>query len=549
MQQLELIYFSAVRFILPALAVLMLIISVKTVLHHLKRKTLARFAIENYENVVEIKSAECMIGRSILCDVRLKNPTVQKEHAVLTLTDDGFKLTPASRQAEVFVNNYKVDDEAYLQSGDRIRIGGSTLQIAVNPAINMKASYKADHAQKQCRACNAVLLTLFQLLTVICYILHSPKTALTTMAVFGAFMALEWIYLPIRGFKSNVGVEIMAFFLTTVGLCVSASKSSELLIKQGVFFAAGLLAFIFMGLLLSHLNAVDKLRIPVMVLALLLFFYNCFFGTVVYGAKNWVSVFGFLFQPSEFIKVALVFVSASALDKMLKMKNLITFLGFVFICLLCLAYIRDFGAAAIYFAAMMVILCLRLCDLKIVLGLGGAALAGCLFIIRFIPYITDRFATYLHAWDYASSGGYQQTQTMMSIASGGLFGLGPGNGNLNRVFAADTDLVFGVISEEFGLLFSLCVVLCFVLYVVYASVSIPRTRSIYYAVTASAASAIFLFQTTLNLFGSVDLLPLTGVTMPFVSNGGSSMIAAWMLLAFIKLGGSQYVVLRSKEAS
>ena len=108
------------------------------------------------------------------------------------------------------------------------------------------------------------------------------------------------------------------------------------------------------------------------------------------------------------------------------------------------------------------------------------------------------------------------------------------------------DLVFGIIAEELGLIIALITVLHFAMFVIYASICIPRTRSIYYAVTASAAAGIFIFQTSLNLFGSLDLLPLTGVTMPFVSVGGSSMLAAWMLLSFIKAGGAYTVALKSK---
>ena len=126
--------------------------------------------------------------------------------------------------------------------------------------------------------------------------------------------------------------------------------------------------------------------------------------------------------------------------------------------------------------------------------------------------------------------------------------MGIGQGNLSNVSAADTDLVFGMVAEEFGLIFALCSALMFALFMVYSALCIPRTRSIYYAVTSCAAAGIYIFQATLNIIGSLDLLPLTGVTLPFISNGGSSMIAAWMLLAFIKCGGTEFVSINRKEA-
>ncbi len=540
------LYWGIVRFILPLLALLIIFLNVKTILHKLKRKTLARFAVESYSDVVEIKSAECIIGNSIFCDVRLKSPSVAKQHAILTLTEHGFKLTPTSEENKVYVNGYLVEQEAYLQSGDKIRVGSTILQIAVNPAVSVKAKAKTDATSKKCRIFSSLFLTLFQLLCCGGFVLKDFTEAPLIFAVFGGLIIIEWMYLLIRGFKSNVEIEISALFLTTIGFCVAAASGIEALLKQGLFAVAGIVLFILLGLVISRLDIIEKLQIPVAVFSVLLLLFNMFFGVYVNGSRNWISIGPVTFQPSELIKVSLVFLGACALDKLMSIKNLTAFLGFAFICFIALAYMRDFGTAAVYFGGMLVILSLRLCDLKIVLGIaGGAAVAG-FGIINFIPYIGDRFATYLHAWEFADSGGYQQTQTMMATSGGGLFGMGGGNGDLVNVFAADTDLVFGIIAEELGLIIALITVLHFAMFVIYASICIPRTRSIYYAVTASAAAGIFIFQTSLNLFGSLDLLPLTGVTMPFVSVGGSSMLAAWMLLSFIKAGGAYTVALKSK---
>ena len=547
MAQLEIIYFAIIRFVLPCIAVLILSIGLKSIFHKLKRKTLARFAVESYRDVVEIKSAESIIGSGRLCDVRLKSDSVQKQHAVLQLTDHGFKITPVNRENKVFVNNYLVEDEAYLESGDKIRIGSTVLQIAVNPAINRAATVKADKSARQCRICSTILLTVFQLLCCISYVLHSPETAIKTVAVFGAMVLFQWIYLPIRGFSTDVGVEIVAFFLTTVGFCLSAGVDPDSIVKKAAFFACGMVLFLIMSALLSHWEAVEKLQVPAAVFGLLLLAVNIIFGKAIFGSQNWIIIGDvFSFQPSEFVKVIMVFISACALDKMLQIKSIMSFLAFVFICLLALAYIRDFGTAAIYFVTMLIILCLRMCDIKIVAALSAAAVLGSTVIIKLMPYVSARFSTYRHAWEYASSGGFQQTRTMVAIASGGLFGLGPANGNLKYIPAADTDLVFGMIAEEFGLIFAICTVLCFVLMVIYAAICIPRTQSVYYAVTGGAVTCIFLLQASLNLFGSVDLLPLTGVTMPFISNGGSSILSSWMLLAFLKVDGAKIVTLGTK---
>ena len=122
----------------------------------------------------------------------------------------------------------------------------------------------------------------------------------------------------------------------------------------------------------------------------------------------------------------------------------------------------------------------------------------------------------------------------MCISAGGFFGLGAGNGWLKRVFAADSDIVFASLSEEHGMLISLMAVACVLALGLFTLRSAAISRSSFYTISSCTAAGIYLVQTILNTLGTVDWLPLTGVTFPFLSNGGSSMICAWGLLAFIK---------------
>lgn len=123
---------------------------------------------------------------------------------------------------------------------------------------------------------------------------------------------------------------------------------------------------------------------------------------------------------------------------------------------------------------------------------------------------------------------------MSAAASGGLVGMGAGNGWLHKIPAADTDLVFGMLCEEWGLIIALLAVAAIVTLAVFAARACREGRSSFYTIAACAAGSLLVFQTSLNVFGSVDILPLTGVTFPFVSNGGSAMLAAWGLLAYLK---------------
>jgi cell division protein FtsW (lipid II flippase) len=224
------------------------------------------------------------------------------------------------------------------------------------------------------------------------------------------------------------------------------------------------------------------------------------------------------------------------LDELFMKKNLTVFMIFSAFCFGCLAVMGDFGTAIIFYVTFVIIAFLRSGDFsKLVLFLG-AALAGGLMILRFKPYIANRFASWGHVWEpeFVDGAGFQQSRAMSAAASGGMVGVGAGEGWLESVPAADTDMVFGMLIEEWGLIIALLAVACMVTLAVFAVRSIMEGRSAFYTIGACGAMSMFVFQTILNVFGSVDLFPFTGVTFPFVSNGGTSMMVSWALLAFLK---------------
>jgi cell division protein FtsW (lipid II flippase) len=169
----------------------------------------------------------------------------------------------------------------------------------------------------------------------------------------------------------------------------------------------------------------------------------------------------------------------------------------------------------------------------ITLSAGGAASATFIAITA-KPYIAARFATWGKAWSDPNGGGYQQVRTMAACASGGLFGLGAGKGWFKNIFAADTDMVFGMVSEELGLIIAFSAIAVIIIMAFFAIRSADTARSTFYVISSCAAVSIMMVQIILNVFGSLDILPFTGVTFPFVSKGGSSLIVSWGLLSFIK---------------
>ena len=480
---------------------------------------------------------ESLIGRGAGCDVQLGYPTVSRTHAVLTRYDDGsWTISDAHSKSGVFVNG-KPTALSALRFGDVITMGGINFTLIPltkeQERIQAGTRTRAGHAVHQVPT--LLLLTLFQLLTALQLILGGCDPALELTA-FGGLIGLEWaLYLALRAFRrTGFEAETLAFFLCTMGLAVVSSSAPESLIKELLAIVAGVCVFLVVCWSLRDLERAKTVRYLAAVAGIGLLAFNLLFGVEKFGARNWIQLGGVSFQPSEFVKVCFIYVGASTLSRLMAKRNIVLFIAYSAVICACLALMKDFGTAIIFFVAFLVIAFLRSGNFAtIALAIAATGFAGVL-VLRFLPYARNRFEAWGHVWDYALTTGYSQTRSMMCIASGGLFGLGPGKGWLKYVAASDTDLVFAFVSEEWGLIMAVLMVACIVILACFVVRSAPAGRSCFYTIGACAAVTVMVTQTILNVFGMADFLPLTGVTFPFVSNGGSSMVCVWGLLAFIK---------------
>lgn len=382
-----------------------------------------------------------------------------------------------------------------------------------------------------------MLTTIFQVISMMPVVFLAEEPDIEVVSVFGGFILVQWLYfICARNFASQraTELEIIAFALSGIGLVTVASVKPEYALKQFVAILIGLAAFIVLVAIMRNVEVISALRIPVAIGAVGLLAVNLIMAETVNGALNWISLGAFSIQPSELVKVAFIFVGAATLEKLQSTRSLTRYLIFSLGCVGALFLMRDFGTALIFFATFMVIAFMRSGDIKTIGLIGTGAILGAGLIIYFKPYVASRFAAYRHVWELANEGGFQQTRVLSYSASGGLFGLGIGEGRLRHIFASTTDLIFGILCEEWGLIVGFCVVLCFAFVAVYALRIARHARSTVYSIAAVAAAAMILVQLALNVFGVTDLLPLTGVTLPFVSRGGTSMICSWALFAFIK---------------
>ena len=483
---------------------------------------------------------ESLIGRSRSADLRLPLERLQRVHAVLTRSDRGeWRIHEVFSRGEIWVGETAVEPGGLpLSSGDTLNLAGYK---AVFRALSATTRGELDEKRRAVGSVSPartlLLLTAMQVFLLLEHCISAKPEHLGMIALaFAALIVLEWTsfnamrVMGRRGFE----VETLAFYLTTLGTSVSASSTPGEMDKQIYLILAGVLLFVLGGWWLRNLRRTLWLRIPVGVLALGLMLVNFFIGRVIGGARNWLVIGGVSFQPSEFVKAAYVYVGASTLDLLYRRRNLYSFIVFSAFCVVMLALMGDFGTALVFFVAFLVISFLRSGSIAtVLLAVSAAGLAGFL-AVEFRPYLAQRFTTWGRAWEDIYDTGYQQTRAMSAAAAGGLFGKGAGAGWLKEIVAANTDMVFAMVCEELGLLMALCMVAALLLLALFAMRSTRNCRSAYYAISACAAVTILLTQTALNVFGTLDLLPFTGVTFPFVSRGGSSLISCWMLMAFLK---------------
>lgn len=491
----------------------------------------ARYDLCHWENV---------IGRAKNADVRVNFPSVSRNHAAVCRDDGGdWTLYPLQSRNGILLNGQRVDGPAPLEHGDVIAVGG--VELYFFPSDTKQEVQLAEQRAKAGRAVSAAatlwLLTGFQALTLIQLLpSFTAESYLPILVGFGGLCAAMWLlYAVYRLWKRTAyELEILSFLLTTIGFAIAAAYAPATLYKELAAVVLGLVIFLILSVALRSLPLAVRLRWPAAIAAGGLLVFTLLLGQRIFGARNWIAVGPLTVQPSELVKLVFVLVGAATLDRLFARRNLIFTALFSAFCVGCLALMSDFGTALVFFVAFLCIAFLRTGDLPSVVMLTAAAGIAGGIVLHFKPYIADRFSVWRHAWDFTQTTGYQQSRTMSAIASGGLFGTGPQDGWLKHLGAANTDLVFGVVGEEFGLLLALCMAAVPVIFVVFTVRAAANARSAFYTIASSAAAAMLITQTMLNVLGSVDLLPLTGVTFPFVSMGGSSMLACWGLLAYLK---------------
>ena len=327
---------------------------------------------------------------------------------------------------------------------------------------------------------------------------------------------------------------IVAQFLWSLGLAVIYRISPALAIKQFLILMASTLVMVCVMLIIRKSVDFGRLTWLFMVLTFLLLASTLVLGRSIGGAKNWIKLGFFTLQPSEFAKILYIMVSAYFLTTREKLVSFIPYLIYTAACVMLLVVEKDLGAGlliALTFLVMFFAATGR--TLLTLLGvgvLGGGAYAS----YKLFSHVQTRVQVWQDPWATYNGQGYQIVQGLLALASGGLFGVGLGRGMPQVIPVRESDYIFTVIGEEFGIIFGIITILFYLVFIVRGILIALNARSTYDALLVFGCTAMLTLQSFIIIGGVIKLIPLTGVTLPYISYGGSSILSSMIQLGIIQ---------------
>lgn len=399
-----------------------------------------------------------------------------------------------------------------------------------------------------------------------------PVTLLYAMYVVttGAALSFQTLAVPLGLFAAfaaaHIGVRIFApgadpailpvvFTLSGIGITFVTRLQPDASLGQVIFLFLGVALMVGTLAVVKNLEVIKRYKYVLGIAGIVLLVLPMFIGTEIYGSKLWIKIGGFQFQPGEFAKVLIVLFLAGYLAEnreLLSISNR-TVLGIKFprlrllyplfivwgVCLLVVAFERDLGSALLFYTIFLIMLYVATGRVSYVI-VGLALLAvGAFGMYQIMSHVQVRVAIWLDPFSDAQNLGYQIVQSLFSLADGGLAGVGIGKGMADIIPVVASDMIFAAIGEEMGLLGGSAVLLLFMLFAVRGLTTAARAKSDLAAFSAAGLTAAISFQAFTIVGGVTKLIPLTGVTLPFMSQGGSSLLASFVIVALLLRAGDE----------
>lgn len=332
-------------------------------------------------------------------------------------------------------------------------------------------------------------------------------------------------------------VLILVLLLCSTGIITlsAIAKSESTPRMHALYAAAGLIAML-AGIVFIRSFRIWKRAEPLLAAVCVLALLSPWaIGRTLHGARNWIVIIPdrVTVQPSEFIKPVIVLVLAAGFSNHPRFVKCLVPISFAALCCAILLSERDLGALLLYFLTTVLMYYAATSNALVTLaGLAmgcGAAVLAC----RLFPYVQDRVDIWRNPWSDPENTGYQLIQSLIAIGSGGLWGMGLGLGSPTKIPLYHSDFIFASMSEEFGLVFAVAILAIYVIIILRGLLISMHARTSFHSLTAFGLVVLLGLQTMLIVGGNTKLLPLTGVTLPLVSYGGSSLMSTFFSMGML----------------
>lgn len=391
-----------------------------------------------------------------------------------------------------------------------------------------------------------VCLFMLHFLANLLVVLNTESPALAAFYGAQAVFFLGYIYLYRLFYRkvSRVLVNHVCLFLMT-GFVMLTRLNPEQAMRQFVIAVIAAAVTWIIPFVMDRVWQLAKIPWIYGLFGLFLLILVCAAGNTAYGAQLSLGWGGFSFQPSEFVKISYVFFIATMFYRSTEFKSVAVTTAVAAAHVIVLVLSRDLGSALIYFIAYLAMLFAATSNwLYAGTGAAGGILAAVLAYGLF-PHVRRRVAAWADPWSDIADTGYQTAQALFAIGTGGWFGMGLYQGMPEKIPVVNKDFIFAAVCEELGGLYALCLLAvclcCFFQFVIIAM----KMRAMFYKLIAFGLGTVYITQVFLTVGGAVKLIPSTGVTLPFVSYGGSSLLASFALFNIIQ---GLYILKREEEA-
>lgn len=398
------------------------------------------------------------------------------------------------------------------------------------------------------------LLFLFEILSLMLIFLYQWDSMDRTTYITGFGLVLVVYISNFILMKMSDGdhyIFLIATMLISIGAIMIYRIDSQLGLKQLIWIVFGIIVFIITYLIFKHIKRWHRWTLLYVGAAYFLFLITFLFGDRIYGAVNWIRVAGFSFQPAEITKILIVFIVASYYGNIDKFKErhkysslILMAIMYSFVGLLFLQ--KDLGASLIFYGIFLGLQFIYEDDRKLILiNIGLFTLAGILGYFLF-DHVQVRFETWINPWETIDTQGYQITQSLFAMAEGGFFGTGLGLGHPEFIPLSYTDFIFPAIVEEMGIFTGIGIIMLFMI-LVYRGFKIGLgQRNKFYRILALGISLLFAIQSIVILGGVMKVIPLTGITLPFISYGGSSIVSSFIALGILQVASEEIDIKEEK---